>query len=115
MTDPSNTDRIRRLATSELLRVGRPPTTPEPSGSSGSHRLFGMTAAVVGAMGLAASLFVGWAVPLPIAAVVAGIVSLRREVGAEVPAHIGIYTGIAGIAYSAVWFGYYLHLFGAIS
>jgi apolipoprotein N-acyltransferase len=65
-------------------------------------------------MGAVASLFVGWMLPLSIAALVFGVLGLRREEEGRTLAFVGIGTGIAGLVFSAVWIGYYAIVFGAL-
>jgi asparagine N-glycosylation enzyme membrane subunit Stt3 len=52
--------------------------------------------------------------PLSVAAIVFGVLGLRREEHARVPAFIGIGTGVAGLVFSGVWIGYYAIVFGAL-
>ena len=52
--------------------------------------------------------------PLSIAAIVFGVLGLRREEEGRTLAFIGIGTGIAGLVFAAVWIGYYAIVFGAL-
>jgi SAM-dependent methyltransferase len=71
-------------------------------------------AAVLGVLGAAASLFVGWMLPVSLAAIVFGVLGLRREEHGRIPAFVGIGTGIAGLVFSCVWIGYYAIVFEAL-
>ena len=55
-----------------------------------------------------------WMLPLSIAALVFGVLGLRREEEGRTLAFVGIGTGIAGLIFSAVWLGYYAIVFGAL-
>ena len=52
--------------------------------------------------------------PLSIAAIVFGVLGLRREDEGRTLAFVGIGTGLAGLVFSAVWIGYYAIVFGAL-
>ena len=78
------------------------------------RRVYSWVAAVIGVIGAVASLFVGWMLPLSIAAIVFGVLGLRREEEGRALAFVGLGTGIAGLVFSAVWIGYYAIVFGAL-
>jgi apolipoprotein N-acyltransferase len=97
--------------------VHRPELPAEASGAveeETQRRVYSWIAAIVGTMGAVASLFVGWMLPLSIAALVFGVLGLRREEEGRTLAFVGIGTGIAGLVFSAVWIGYYAIVFGAL-
>ncbi|MFC5789589.1 DUF4190 domain-containing protein [Agromyces tardus] len=113
---PFDTGQLQALPTGQLLTVHRPPVElPEDEVEEDTQRrVYSYVAAVVGVIGAAASLFVGWMLPLSIAAIVFGVLGLRREEHGRVPAFVGIGTGLAGLVFSAVWVGYYAIVFGAL-
>lgn len=113
---PFDTGELHGLPTGQLLAVGRPePETPVYElEEEERRRLYSYVAAVLGVIGAAASLFVGWMLPVSIAALVFGVLGLRREEHGRIPAFIGIGTGIAGLVFSCVWIGYYAIVFGAL-
>jgi hypothetical protein len=114
---PFDTGELRSLPTGQLLVVHRPELPAEASGAveeETQRRVYSWIAAIVGTMGAVASLFVGWMLPLSIAALVFGVLGLRREEEGRTLAFVGIGTGIAGLVFSAVWIGYYAIVFGAI-
>jgi apolipoprotein N-acyltransferase len=99
-----------------LLALGRP--GPEPAEheleEDEQRRLYSYVAAVLGVLGAAASLLVGWMLPVSLAAIVFGVLGLRREEHGRTPAFVGIGTGIAGLVFSCVWIGYYAIVFEAL-
>lgn len=112
---PYDTGELHGLPTGQLLALGRPEPRPEVDEEEEEQRRFwSRLSAVLGSMGAVASLFVGWMLPLSVAAIVFGVLGLRREEHARVPAFIGIGTGIAGLVFSGVWIGYYAIVFGAL-
>lgn len=114
---PFDTGELRSLPTGQLLVVHRPELPSESSGAieeETQRRVYSWIAAIVGTMGAVASLFVGWMLPLSIAALVFGVLGLRREEEGRTLAFVGIGTGIAGLVFSAVWIGYYAIVFGAL-
>lgn len=114
---PFDTGELRSLPTGQLLVVHRPelvPESPEADEEDTQRRVYSWIAAIVGIIGAAASLFVGWMLPLSIAAIVFGVLGLRREEEGRTLAFIGIGTGIAGLVFAAVWIGYYAIVFGAL-
>jgi hypothetical protein len=114
---PFDTGELRSLPTGQLLVVHRPEIPAETSGAveeETQRRVYSWIAAIVGTMGAVASLFVGWMLPLSIAALVFGVLGLRREEEGRTLAFVGIGTGIAGLVFSAVWIGYYAIVFGAL-
>ncbi|GAA4050394.1 DUF4190 domain-containing protein [Agromyces indicus] len=111
---PYDTGELHGLPTGQLLALGRPAPEPEYVDEEEQRRFWSRLSAGLGIPGAVASLFVGWMLPLSIAAIVFGVMGLRREEGARVPAFIGIGTGIAGLVFSGVWIGYYAIVFGAL-
>ena len=114
---PLDTAELHRLPTGQLLVMHRPEPAGEASDAvdeDSQRRVYSWIAAVVGTMGAIASLFVGWMLPLSIAALVFGVLGLRREAEGRTLAFVGIGTGIAGLVFSAVWIGYYAIVFGAL-
>jgi hypothetical protein len=114
---PFDTGELRSLPTGQLLVVHRPEIAGEASDAveeETQRRVYSWIAAIVGTMGAAASLFVGWMLPLSIAAIVFGVLGLRREEEGRTLAFVGIGTGIAGLVFAAVWIGYYAIVFGAL-
>jgi hypothetical protein len=114
---PFDTGELHTLPTGQLLVVHRPELAVEASDAveeETQRRVYSWIAAIVGIMGAAASLFVGWMVPLSIAAIVFGVLGLRREEQGRTLAFVGIGTGIAGLVFAAVWIGYYAIVFGAL-
>ena len=114
---PFDTGELRSLPTGQLLVVHRPELvqeSPDVDEEDTQRRIYSWIAAVVGIIGAAASLFVGWMLPLSIAAIVFGVLGLRREEEGRTLAFIGIGTGIAGLVFAAVWIGYYAIVFGAL-
>ena len=114
---PFDTGQLRLLPTSQLLVVHRPDMERAASDAveqDTQRRVFSWVAAVFGVIGAAASLFVGWMLPLSIAAIVFGVLGLRREEDGRALAFVGIGAGIAGLVFSAVWIGYYAIVFGAL-
>jgi len=114
---PFDTGQLHTLPTGQLLVVHRPELRHEASAAveeDTQRRVYSWVAAVVGIIGAAASLFVGWMLPLSIAAIVFGVLGLRREEEGRNLAFVGIGTGIAGLVFAAVWIGYYAIVFGAL-
>jgi hypothetical protein len=114
---PFDTGELRSLPTGQLLVVHRPELAGEASDGDDEdtqRRIYSWIAAVAGVIGAAASLFVGWMLPLSIAAIVFGVLGLRREEEGRTLAFVGIGTGIAGLVFAAVWIGYYAIVFGAL-
>jgi len=114
---PFDTGELRSVPTGQLLIVHRPELGDDASDAveeETQRRIYSWIAAVVGVIGAAASLFVGWMLPLSIAAIVFGVLGLRREEEGRTLAFVGIGTGIAGLVFSAVWIGYYAIVFGAL-
>lgn len=113
---PFDTGQLHALPTGQLLIVHRPPVevVDDEVEEEAQRRVYSYVAAVIGVIGAVASLFVGWMLPLCIAAIVFGVLGLRREEHARVPAFVGIGAGITGLVFSAVWIGYYAIVFGAL-
>lgn len=114
---PFDTGELHKLPTGQLLVVHRPELAAEASEAveeETQRRVYSWFAAIVGTIGAAASLFVGWMLPLSIAAIVFGVLGLRREEEGRTLAFVGIGTGIAGLVFAAVWIGYYAIVFGAL-
>jgi hypothetical protein len=112
---PFDTGQLRRLSTGQLLVVHRPDGIEATAVEVDSQRrVYSWIAAIVGTLGAVASLFVGWMLPLSIAAIVFGVLGLRREDEGRTLAFVGIGTGVAGLVFSAVWIGYYAIVFGAL-
>ncbi|QEO15196.1 DUF4190 domain-containing protein [Agromyces intestinalis] len=113
-----DTGRIHQLPTGQLLIVHRPDTVPaiaaDEAEDDAQRRVYSWVAAVLGVLGAAASLFVGWMLPLALAAIVFGVLGLRREEHGRTLAFVGIGTGLTGLVFSAVWIGYYAIVFGAL-
>ncbi|WP_157423249.1 hypothetical protein [Agromyces lapidis] len=112
---PVDTGQLRRISTGQLLVVHRPEYDPsEVVEALQQRRAYSWVAAVTGIIGATASLFVGWMLPLSIAAIVFGVLGLRREEHGRTLAFIGIGTGLGGLVFSALWIGYYAIVFGAL-
>ncbi|WP_448810930.1 DUF4190 domain-containing protein [Agromyces bauzanensis] len=115
---PFDTGELRSLPTGQLLVVHRPAPGGEASAAveeeTQQRRIYSWVAAVLGTIGAVASLFVGWMLPLSIAAIVFGVLGLRREEEGRTLAFVGIGTGVAGLVFAAVWIGYYAIVFGAL-
>jgi hypothetical protein len=116
---PFDTGELQRVPTGQLLVVHRQDLPDRASADDEEQddtqrRVYSWVAAVIGVIGAAASLFVGWMLPLSIAALVFGVLGLRREEEGRTLAFVGIGTGIAGLVFSAVWIGYYAIVFGAL-
>lgn len=115
-----DTGRLQQLPTGQLLLVHRPgvpdpPAAPLEDGDDEvQRRVYSWIGAVVGSIGALASLFVGWMLPLALAAIVFGVLGLRREEHGRTLAFVGIGTGITGLVFSAVWLGYYAIVYGAL-
>lgn len=113
---PVDTGQLRRISTGQLLVVHRPEYDPyEVVEEAQQRRVYSWVAAITGIIGSTASLFVGWMLPLSIAAIVFGVLGLRREEHGRTLAFIGIGTGIGGLVFSSLWIGYYAIVFGALS
>ena len=116
---PFDTGELQRVPTGQLLVVHRPELPDRASADDEEQddtqrRVYSWVAAVIGVIGAAASLFVGWMLPLSNAALVLAVLGLRREEEGRTLAFVGIGTGIAGLVFSAVWIGYYAIVFGAL-
>jgi hypothetical protein len=114
---PFDTGELRSLPTGQLLVVHRPELAARDDDVDEDltqRRVYSWVAAVVGTLGAIASLFLGWMLPLSIAAIVFGVLGLRREEEGRTLAFVGIGTGVAGLVFSAVWIGYYAIVFGAL-
>ncbi|GAA1056054.1 hypothetical protein GCM10017608_12900 [Agromyces luteolus] len=114
---PYDTGALHGLPTGQLLAVGRPvpePLETEYEDEEEQRRVYSQVGAVVGSIGAIASLFVGWMFPLSVAAIVFGVLGLRREEHGRILAFIAIGTGVAGLVFSGVWLGYYAIVFGAL-
>ncbi|MFE6965827.1 hypothetical protein ACFVAJ_11970 [Agromyces sp. NPDC057679] len=112
---PVDTGQLRRISTGQLLVVHRPEyDQSEVVEAQQQSRAYSWVAAVTGIIGATASLFVGWMLPLSIAAIVFGVLGLRREEHGRTLAFIGIGTGLGGLVFSALWIGYYAIVFGAL-
>lgn len=118
--DSYDTGRLQQLPTGQLLLVHRPgvpdraPELEVDDEVDAQRRVYSWIGAVVGSVGALASLFVGWMLPLAIAAIVFGVLGLRREEHGRTLAFVGIGTGITGLVFSAVWLGYYAIVYGAL-
>lgn len=112
---PFDTGQLHSLSTGQLLIVHRPDgVEADAIEVDTQRRVYSWIAAIIGTLGAVASLFVGWMLPLSIAAIVFGVLGLRREDAGRTLAFVGIGTGVAGLVFSAVWIGYYLIVFGAL-
>jgi O-acetyl-ADP-ribose deacetylase (regulator of RNase III) len=118
---PVDTGQLRALSTGQLLVVHRPPLPGAAApveydvpDEDEQRRLSSWISVVLGSVGAVASLFVGWMLPLSLAAIVFGVLGLRREEHGRALAFAGIGTGVAGLVFSAVWIGYYAIVFGAL-
>ncbi|QTX05451.1 DUF4190 domain-containing protein [Agromyces archimandritae] len=114
---PMDTGRLRQLPTGQLLTVRRPAAEPAVPGvldEEEQRRVYSGIGVVLGVVGAVASLFVGWALPVSIIAIVFGVLALRREEGGRVPAYVGIATGVTGVLFSLIWIGYYAIILGAL-
>jgi len=115
-----DTGRLQQLPTGQLLlvhRPGLPDSGPVPAADDDDEvqrRVFSWIGAVVGTVGAIASLFVGWMLPLSIAALVFGVLGLRREEHGRTLAFVAVGTGVTGLVFSAVWLGYYAIIYGAL-
>ncbi|MRX44265.1 hypothetical protein [Agromyces kandeliae] len=115
---PYDTGALHGLPTGQLLAVGRPlpePLETEYEDEEEQRRVYSQVGAVIGTIGAVASLFVGWMFPLSLAAIVFGVLGLRREEHGRILAFVGIGTGVTGLVFSGVWLGYYAIVFGALS
>lgn len=117
---PVDTGQLRSLSTGQLLLVHRPPL-PEPvehvavaDDDDAQRRVYSWISVIAGTIGGIASLFVGWMLPVSLAAIVFGVLGLRREEHGRTLAFAGIGTGLGGLVFSAVWIGYYAIVFGAL-
>ncbi|WP_353826770.1 hypothetical protein [Agromyces sp. SYSU T0242] len=113
---PFDTAELHGLPTGQLLTVHRPePAMPmEDAEEDEQRRVYSRVGAVIGSIGAIASLFVGWMLPLSVAAIVFGVLGLRREEHGRVLAFVGIGTGVTGLVFSGVWLGYYAIVFEAL-
>ena len=112
---PYDTGELHGLPTGQLLALGRPEPAPEYADVEEEQRRFwSRLSAVLGTVGAVASLFVGWMLPVSVAAIVFGVMGLRREEHARTPAFVGIGTGVTGLVFSGIWIGYYAIVFGAL-
>ena len=114
---PLDTGELRTVPTGQLLIVHRPETYDEASDiveEETQRRVYSWIGAVLGVIGAAASLFVGWMLPLSIAAIIFGVLGLRREEHGRTLAFVAIGTGVGGLVFSAVWIGYYAIVYGAL-
>ncbi|WP_344378178.1 hypothetical protein [Agromyces tropicus] len=116
---PFDTGELHALPTGQLLTVGRPASprvesVAEYEEEDEQRRVYSRVAAVIGSIGAIASLFVGWMLPLSLAAIVFGVLGLRREEHGRVLAFVGIGTGVTGLVFSGVWIGYYAIVFDAL-
>ncbi|WP_350349192.1 DUF4190 domain-containing protein [Agromyces sp. G08B096] len=114
-----DTGRLQQLPTGQLLLVHRPGAPVAEAAAATDEveeqrRVYSWVGAVVGSIGALASLFVGWMLPLAIAAIVFGVLGLRREEHGRTLAFVAIGTGITGLVFSAVWIGYYAIVYGAL-
>ena len=78
---PFDTGQLQALPTGQLLKVHRPPVEfhEVEVEEETQRRVYSYVGAVLGVIGAAASLFVGWLLPLSIAGIVFGVLGLRRE------------------------------------
>jgi hypothetical protein len=113
---PFDTGELRSLPTGQLLVVHRAELArvADAEEDEEQRRVYSWISAILGVIGAAASLFLGWLLPLSIAAIVFGVLGLRREEEGRTLAFVGIGTGIAGLVFSSVWIGYYAIVFGAL-
>ncbi|SFR85311.1 hypothetical protein SAMN05428970_3155 [Agromyces sp. CF514] len=115
---PLDTGELRTVPTGQLLIVHRPEAFAEASEEveeeETQRRVYSWVGAVLGVIGAAASLFVGWMLPLSIVAIIFGVLGLRREETGRTLAFVAIGTGVGGLVFSAVWIGYYAIVFGTL-
>ena len=113
---PFDTGELQSLPTGQLLVVHRAELArvADAEEDDEQRRVYSWISAILGVIGAAASLFLGWLLPLSIAAIVFGVLGLRREEEGRALAFVGIGTGIAGLVFSSVWIGYYAIVFGAL-
>ncbi|GAA1942147.1 hypothetical protein [Agromyces allii] len=115
---PLDTGELRTVPTGQLLIVHRPEAYAEASDEveeeETQRRVYSWVGAVFGVIGAAASLFVGWMLPLSIVAIIFGVLGLRREETGRTLAFVAIGTGVGGLVFSAVWIGYYAIVFGTL-
>lgn len=115
---PMDTGQLAKLPTAELLVVHRDWDAELDEHAAEEEvverSLYGTVASVSGILGLLAALFVGWAVPLSIAAIVFGVLGVRRGAGDESRSWVGIVTGALGTLFSSIWIVYYVNVLGAI-
>jgi len=115
---PLDTGELRTVPTGQLLIVHRPEAYAEASDDveeeETQRRVYSWVGAVFGVIGAAASLFVGWMLPLSIVAIIFGVLGLRREETGRTLAFVAIGTGVGGLVFSAVWIGYYAIVFGTL-
>ena len=113
---PFDTGELQSLPTGQLLVVHRAELArvADAEEDDEQRRVYSWISAILGVIGAAASLFLGWLLPLSIAAIVFGVLGHRREEEGRTLAFVGIGTGIAGLDFSSVWIGYYAIVFGAL-
>jgi hypothetical protein len=113
---PFDTGELQSLPTGQLLVVHRAELArvADVEEEDEQRRVYSWISAILGIIGAAASLFLGWLLPLSIAAIVFGVLGLRREEEGRTLAFVGIGTGIAGLVFASVWIGYYAIVFGAL-
>ena len=83
-----------------------PPFVPWTPTGKPAHGWISGWALVAGIIGLASSLFVGWAFPIAIVAIVVAIIALRRPIEPRAPAVWAIVLSTAALVYSAGWLVY---------
>jgi len=127
VTDDRGYSRLPTAPTPITVEIGpdadRPDFTPDATGSGPvaqwvhpaprSARLapWALVAAIVA---LAASVFVGWGIPVAIIAVIAAIIALRRPTENRTMAVWALVLGSVAALYSAGWLVWYAYAFGII-
>ena len=109
----SNEPQPERVDTAQLLQVGR--VEAESEDAAESHRLsasYATISAVLGALGLIGGLFVVWAVPFSVGAIVFAELT-RRHAERNLLSRIGFITGIVGVVFAGVWAIYYALILAA--
>lgn len=107
MTDEER--RIRATDTAELrAQALASPPLPAPEASA-ADALRGMAGWALGIsmVGLTASFFVGWAIPLPLAGLVVAILAIRRPWESRALAWWAFALSVLGVIYSAGWLCWY--------